>query len=245
MRPKGRGMRKCKGNFGIRALAMMGLLSCSLAATSAATNDGIAVAIVYDTSGSMKQSVRDAKGKSTAKYVIANRALESIARQIEKFSTNSSQATKPIHAGLWTFDGNGVREAIKFGPFDPERFVKWARGFSSPGSGTPLGNALNTAAQGLTKSSFTKKHILLITDGVNTVGPEPSTVLQRLKQRRDFAANVHFVAFDIDGKLFDPVKKLGVMVAEASDEKQLNTQLDYILTQKILLEDEEPQPTKK
>jgi hypothetical protein len=48
------------------------------------------------------------------------------------------------------------------------------------------------------------------------------------------------VAFDVAAKVFDPVKKLGATVVGASDEKQLNTQLEYILQRKILLEEEEP-----
>ena len=42
----------------------------------AAEQEGVALAIVYDTSGSMKDPVRDAAGKSSPKYVIANRALD-------------------------------------------------------------------------------------------------------------------------------------------------------------------------
>ena len=49
-----------------------------------------------------------------------------------------------------------------------------------------------------------------------------------------------FVAFDVDAKVFDSVKKLGATVVGASDEKQLDTQLEYILQRKILLEEEEP-----
>ena len=52
--------------------------------------------------------------------------------------------------------------------------------------------------------------------------------------------SVHFVAFDTNAKVFDPVKKLGATVVSASDEKQLNTQLEFILQRKILLEEEEP-----
>ena len=51
---------------------------------------------------------------------------------------------------------------------------------------------------------------------------------------------VHFVAFDVDAKVFEGVKKLGATVVEASNENQLNTQLEFILEKKILLEDEEP-----
>jgi hypothetical protein len=39
--------------------------------------------------------------------------------------------------------------------------------------------------------------------------------------------------------VFSPVKKLGATVVSAANESQLNTQLDYILQRKILLEEEE------
>src|SRR5438128_2787912 len=56
----------------------------------AAEEEGVALAIIYDTSGSMREPVRDTNGKPTPKYLIANRALESIANQIQLFATNKS-----------------------------------------------------------------------------------------------------------------------------------------------------------
>jgi hypothetical protein len=52
------------------------------------------------------------------------------------------------------------------------------------------------------------------------------------------------VAFDVNAKVFDSVKKLGATVVGAADEKQLNSQLDFILQHKILLEEEEKPTTK-
>jgi hypothetical protein len=52
--------------------------------------------------------------------------------------------------------------------------------------------------------------------------------------------SVHFVAFDVDAKVFDGVKKQGATVVGASNESQLEAQLKFILQRKILLEDEEP-----
>ena len=40
-----------------------------------AAEDGVALAIIYDTSGSMGEQVPDASGRNAPKYVIANRAL--------------------------------------------------------------------------------------------------------------------------------------------------------------------------
>jgi hypothetical protein len=83
----------------------------------------------------------------------------------------------------------------------------------------------------------------VITDGMNTAGPTPAEIMSRLKQQTaslQQQLSVHFVAFDVDAKVFAPVKKLDATVVAALDEKQLNTQLTFILQKKILLEDEEP-----
>ena len=53
-----------------------------------------------------------------------------------------------------------------------------------------------------------------------------------------------FVAFDVNANVFAPLKKLGVTVVGAADEKQLKSQLEFILEEKILLE-KEPAPKKK
>ena len=78
-----------------QACALYGQVAAGPAASSlrAADEDGVAVAILYDTSGSMKQTVRDKTGGSSPKYVIANRALVAIARQIQTFTTNAASGS--------------------------------------------------------------------------------------------------------------------------------------------------------
>ena len=229
----------------VTALAALGLGSPR---AQAADEEGLAVAIVYDTSGSMQEQVRDRDGKSAPKYVIANRALIAIAKQIQTFATNSASGTRRrIDAGLYVFQSPGARGAVKFGPFDSRAIENWAGTFSSPSGNTPLGNAVNTAAQAVLKSPLSRKHVLVITDGINTTGPSPAVVIPKLRQQADqnhTSLSVHFVAFDVDAKVFEPVKKLGATVVGASDEKQLNGQLEFILQKKILLEEEET-PAKK
>jgi hypothetical protein len=210
----------------------------------AAEEDGVALAIIYDTSGSMHDSVRDSTGKSSPKYVIANRALLAVAKQIQAFaSSKAGGAPRKVEAGLFVFQGDSAREAVKFGPFDAAALEDFARKFSSPSGNTPLGNSLTVATRRVMSSPLSRKHVLIITDGMNTAGPTPSEVMPRLKQQaqeKQANVSVHFVAFDVAAKVFDPVKKLGATVVGASDEKQLNTQLEYILQRKILLEEEEP-----
>lgn len=208
--------------------------------------DGIAVAIIYDTSGSMREAVRDAKGNPTAKYRIANRALASIVDRIQMFATNTVAATpRKIHCGLFVFSGRGAREAVKFGPFNAEAMHSWLRSYAGPDSATPLGSTLDLASQTLLKSKLMRKHLVVVTDGMNTTGPDPATVMPKIKAqaaRQDTGISFHFVAFDVDAKVFEPLKKLGATVVGATDEKQLNSQLEFIFEKKILLEDEEPRP---
>src|SRR6266481_4752246 len=208
-----------------------------------AEDDGVALAIIYDTSGSMRELVSDSAGKSSPKYVIANRALISIAKQVETFATKNAAAPRKIEAGLFIFEGSGAREAIKFGPFEAAGFENWAKQFANPNGNTPLGNALNAAGQAVLDSHLPHKHVLVITDGINTAGPSPASVLPKLKrqaQDKQTSLSVHFVAFDVDAKVFDTVKRQGATVVGAANENQLNTQLLYILQRKILLEEEEP-----
>ena len=222
------------------ALAGLGQGSTSCAAEE----DGVALAIIYDTSGSMHETVPDVTGKRAPKYVIANRALVAVARQIQVFADKPpTGAPRNVQAGLFVFSGNTAREAVKFGPFDAAALEAFARNFSAPNGNTPLGNALAVATRAVLKSPLTRKHVLIITDGLNTEGPDPQTVMPRLKRQADeqhATVSVHFVAFDVDAKQFNAVKKLGATVVGAADEKQLNSQLEYILQRKILLEEEEP-----
>jgi hypothetical protein len=228
----------------LAVLAALVVLEQGTSRVIAAEEEGVALAIIYDTSGSMKDPVRDANGRSSPKYVIANRALKAVAKQIQTFATNSASGTpRKIQAGLFVFSGESARQAVKFGPFDAAALENFAGSFSDPSGNTPLGNALTLAGQAVLQSPLPHKHVLIITDGMNTAGPKPEEtlpLLQRRSAQKGTSVSVHFVAFDAEAKIFNPVKKLGATVVSAADEKQLNTQLDFIMQRKILLEEEEP-----
>jgi hypothetical protein len=220
--------------FGNGLLLLTLLSACSLYAA-----EGIALAIVYDTSGSMRESVPDGKGGRAPKYVIGNRALEAVVGKIERFATNSTR--RHIHTGLFTFSGNGASEVVKLGPFNAVILRTWLKEYPGPTSGTPLGRALETAGRAVLNSALSQKHVLVITDGMNTVGPDPSLVLPELvrsAEKKGAVLFTHFVAFDVAASVFAPLKKHGATVVGAANEKELNGQLDFILEEKILLEKE-------
>jgi len=229
-----------------RALPLLAPLLCLILGTArvqvqATEDDGIALAIVYDTSGSMREPVRTAEGKLAPKYLIGNRALEQIVRRIENFATNSN-TPRVVHAGLFIFSGNKTLEAVKFGPLDCPAMLDWIKRYAGPNSGTPLGLALDQAARAVLDSKLSQKHVLVVTDGLNTFGPDPALIVPRIHraaEAKGTGVSIHFVAFDVAAKVFAPLKKMGVTVVGAADEKQLHQQLEFILEEKILLEREE------
>ena len=215
--------------------------SCALlaaASTACAADNDVAVAIVYDTSGSMSDPVHGKTGGGEPKFQIANRALSSIVARLEKF--NASGARK-VQAGLFAFSNKGARAIVKPGPFDAAAMRAGIAALGNPKGATPLGTAIDEATAALAKVKASSRHLLIITDGENSVGPPPEAFLPKLindAKKSGSSLHFHFVAFDVDASVFAAVKKLGVTLAAAGDETQLNEKLTYILEEKILLEKE-------
>jgi hypothetical protein len=207
---------------------------------SAAEDDGVALGILYDTSGSMKDPVPNSSGATSPKYIIANHALLAIVNQIQAFATNSSSGTpRHVDVGLYIFEQSNAKEVVKLGPFDAAAMQNWVSNFKKPEGGTPLGNSLKTIARAVLDSPQPRKHILVITDGMNTIGPDPASMMpfiNREAEKKQSTLSVHFIAFDVDAKDFNGVKKQGATVAAAADERQLNSEIDFILQNQILLE---------
>jgi hypothetical protein len=206
----------------------------------AADDEGVALAILYDTSGSMNDPVPNSHGSSSPKYVIANRALLAVVKQIQTYMTNGvTGEPRKVDVGLYTFSKDGAQEVVKLGAFDAGAIQNWMKNFSNPSGGTPLGNALRTVSRAVLDSPMPRKHVLIITDGMNTVGPDPDKILPSVNKAADKKQTtvfVHFIAFDVKATVFNGVKKQGASVASAADEKELNSQLDFILQNQILLE---------
>jgi uncharacterized protein YegL len=217
----------------VRRLAASVVLAASLSLAYA--DSAIAVAIILDTSGSMEQSVRDTNGASP-KYVIARRALEGIADKLQKYA--ETNPTREIELCAVTFDNGKPAVKLPLGKFEAQKLKNLAAQVR-PSGGTPLGNSLTTASAELSKSKAPKRHLFLITDGENTVGPDATSVWKNLKTK-ETGQELHLIAFDIQAARFNSIKQLGATVVGAADAPQLNTRIDYILEKKILLEDEEP-----
>ena len=210
----------------------------------AAFEDGIAVAIVYDTSGSMNEPTKLRTGGFAQKYVVANDALRSIIDRLESWAKGGSPGSpRRVDAGLYVFSGDEGRAVVPMGPLDARSLRDWVGGFEKPDGPTPLGETLAMAGRAVLRSRLSKKHVLVVTDGESNRGLTPAKALGKLSRLAGAwktSVSTHVVAFDVNAAVFEAIKAQGATLLSASNEAQLNEQLTFLLEKKILLEDEEP-----
>ena len=104
---------------------------------------------------------------------------------------------------------------------------------------TAIGEALISAKKELNGAGLKKQYVVVITDGENTTGRAPEDVVRALQALPETQrAVIYVVAFDVKAKVFQPLMDQGVSVAEARDANSLQNALDYILYEKILVEQE-------
>jgi len=204
-----------------------------------ADSDKIAISIVYDASGSMGDAAYNAQGQPERKSDIANRAMLNIGKQLDRYlSVNTNRL---IALSIVLIKGGSAKlnsHAVITGS-SSEFFTKWVNKFPGTGGGTPLGYAVDTAVkQNEVYPSISKRHVLVVTDGMNTSGPNSDYFINEHKKVNQ-SLGFHFVAFDIGAGTFKTSQDLGATVVEAFDEKQLTERLNFVLIEKILLERED------
>lgn len=207
-------------------------------ASSVDRREGVAAAILIDTSGSMREQVQEADGSTRPKIEVARRAAMNLVNQFDAFARE--HPGQVIYLGIYEFSdrrtGPSTRTVLKLGPPDP---VQAERGISKmiPDGDTPIGDAMITAKRDVDATGLSKRHILVITDGENNKGYSPQNVTQVIStQAESDRASIYFVAFDIAATKFNPVRDAGGLVLAASNETDLKGTLDYLLTGKILVE---------
>ena len=208
----------------------------------AAREPGIALGLLVDVSGSMREQVRGADGKPTAKIEIARRAAAALVKKAEEFQARHPD--RKLLLGIYEFGGDRTdpcRTVVGLGKPDSAK-SRAALDRMNPDGGTPIGSAIAYAKSALDRAALASSHVLVLTDGANTVGPSPEEVLLSMNRlAAGDAPSVYFVAFDVADAVFYGVKKAGGLVLPAADEKQLNETIDVIVGDKILVE----RPTSK
>jgi hypothetical protein len=200
--------------------------------------DGIAAAVLMDTSGSMSGSVADIDGQPKPKIEIARRAAIDCVRQFEEYSRKNPD--RKVLVGVYEFSsrdrGQSCRQVVPLGPPDSAAAAP-AINAMVPSGGTPIGDAMIQAKLDLDLTGMSRRHILVVTDGQNNRGYSPGDVANALSRiPEEERASLYFIAFDVGADQFDAVKDAGGLVLAASSGNDLKQTLDFVLTGKILVE---------
>src|SRR3954447_24145632 len=151
---------------------------------------GAAVAILVDTSGSMKER---APGDSRPKYVVAQEALEAMLDATDAFV--AKRPDFPVKIGIYTFSSS-VRLQRPILPYDKAALRGTIESLPRPGGGTAIGEAMREARPDLYRAGVFRKYLLVVTDGENTNGRQPDDVARDIFRKSEGAVQIYFVAFD-------------------------------------------------
>jgi Mg-chelatase subunit ChlD len=191
---------------------------------------GAAVAILVDTSGSMRD---DAPGDTRPKYVVAQEAIEAMLDATDAFVARRPDF--PIKIGIYSFSSS-VRTLRPIQPYDRAAIRKALAGLPRAGGGTAIGEALQEARPDLYRAGVFRKYLLVVTDGDNTSGRSPERVAREIFRKSQGAVQVYFVAFDTTPQKFAFLKSVGGDVIGAGTGEELHKALDGIYQGKILAE---------
>jgi len=191
---------------------------------------GAAVAILVDTSGSMKEP---APGDSRPKYVVAREALGTMLDATDAF--RARRPDFPIKIGVYTFSSS-VRVERPIQPYDKSALRRTIEDLPRPGGGTAIGEAMREARPDLYRSGVFRKYLLVVTDGENTNGRSPDDVAREIYRKSEGAVQIYFVAFDTSPEKFAFLKEAGGDVFGAGTGAELKAALDGVYQGKILAE---------
>ena len=191
---------------------------------------GAAVAILIDTSGSMREK---AGGDSRAKYTVAQEAIEAMLDATDAFV--AKRPDFPVKIGIYSFSSN-VRTLRPMQRYDRAAIRQAMAGLPRPGGGTAIGEALREARPDLYRAGVFRKYLLVVTDGDNTSGRSPEAVAREIFRKSQGAVQVFFVAFDTTPEKFAFLKDVGGDVIAAGTGDELHRALDGIYQGKILAE---------
>lgn len=202
---------------------------------------GAAVAILIDTSGSMRERV---PGDTRQKHAVAREAIEAMLDATDAFIARRPDF--PIKIGVYSF-ASGVRTLRAIQPYDRAAVKAVLANLPGPGGGTAIGDAMREARPDLYRAGVFRKYLVVVTDGENTNGRNPEDVAREIWGKSQGAVQVYFVAFDTSPEKFGFLKEVGGDVIGAGTGPELKTALDGIYQGKILAEaiDAERAPVKK
>jgi hypothetical protein len=191
---------------------------------------GAAVAILIDTSGSMRDKIA---GDGRPKFEVARDAIEAMLDATDAFV--AKRPDFPIKIGIYSFSSS-VRMLRPILPYDRAALRGTLAVVPRPGGGTAIGEAMSAARPDLYRAGVFRKYLLVVTDGDNTSGRPPDQVAREIFLKSEGGVQVYFVAFDTSPQKFGFLKEAGGDVFGADTGAELRAALDGVYQGKILAE---------
>jgi Mg-chelatase subunit ChlD len=191
---------------------------------------GVAVAILVDTSGSMRN---EAPGDSRPKAAVAREALDAMFDVTEAFVAKHPEFA--VKVGIYSFSSD-ASTVLPIQTFDREAVRDALARLPRPGGGTAIGEAMRAARPDLYRAGVFRKYLLVVTDGENTAGRSPDSVARDIFQKSEHGVQIYFVAFDIGADRFAFLKDVQGDVIGANSGSELRKALDEIYQGRILAE---------
>jgi Mg-chelatase subunit ChlD len=197
--------------------------------------DGLAAVVLVDVSGSMHDRI---KGERRRKIEAAQAAAIDLIGAFARYA--AAHPETPVLVGVHEFSARSgtpdAREIVPLGRPDPRTAADAIRAMKT-GGGTPIGESMAVARLALDRSSLKRRHLLVVTDGENTAGPDPALVTSVLERQPEEAkASLYFIAFDVDAEAFAAVKHAGALLLPAKSGAELAATFDELLSDRILVE---------
>jgi Mg-chelatase subunit ChlD len=207
-------------------------------ATGRTWKEGLAAVVLVDVSGSMRDRVRDASGERRRKLEIAQRAAVGLVDAFERYA--KAHADQPVMVGVFEFSQRGseppARVVVAPGRADAEAARQRIYAMEARG-GTPIGDAMIEARRALDGTGLSRRHLIVLTDGENTDGVDPTLVARALERQTDAQrAALYFIAFDVDAGAFAGIRDAGALLLPARDGGELAATFDELLSDRILVE---------
>ena len=191
---------------------------------------GAAVAILVDTSGSMRDG---APGDSRPKFVVAQEALEAMLDATDAFIARRPDF--PIKIGIYSFSSH-VRTLRPIEPHTSRRHPRLSTRCRVRAAARRSVKRCARARPDLYRAGVFRKYVIVVTDGENTSGRTPDEVVREIFEKSEGAVQVYFVAFDTSPEKFSFLKEAGGDVIGAGTGGELRQALDRIYQGKILAE---------
>jgi hypothetical protein len=204
---------------------------------------GLSVVVAVDVSGSMAD--RPSTGPQVAKYIQASGALTEVLKVLGGLVAPQKGGTSLLVKFSLISFADEVRVLLpptvltpaSLGPL--EAFAAVPENFK-PGGSTAIGAAVEKGTEILAQSGTIMRSLIVITDGENTAGIVPESVLDAVYANRNSATTaevpvttsstlVSFIGFDIDASRFAGLAEKGARVTGASDQAQLVAELRGLL----------------